>query len=417
MRKMFLFLVVALVAAIATAACGGDGDDTAAPAGTADTMTMEPGSADVGVVSPAADLRVTLDRLLGEHAVLAMLATQKGFSGDADFKQISAALDANSVDLSEAIASVYGEEAGEKFLNGRGLWRDHIEFFVAYTVGLAEKDKAAQEQAVTNLKGYIGAFSTFLADATGLPADALQQSITEHVNQLKGQIDAYAAGDYAEAYRFAREAYAHMYMTGDTLAGAIVEQNPDKFSAEGTTEAAVDLRVTLDRLLGEHALLAQFATQKGFSGDPDFKAIGAAVDENSVDLSEAIASVYGEEAGEKFLNGRGLWRDHIEFFVAYTVGLAEKDKAAQEQAVTNLKGYIGAFSTFLADATGLPADALQQSITEHVNQLKGQIDAYAAGDYAESYELLRAAYDHMIMTGDTLAGGIVTQSPEKFASS
>jgi hypothetical protein len=228
---MFMFMVIALVAAIATAACGGDGEDTAAPGGTADTMTMESGSGEVGVVSPAADLRVTLDRLLGEHAVLAMLATQKGFSGDADFKQVSAALDANSVDLSEAIASVYGEEAGDKFLNGRGLWRDHIEFFVAYTVGLAEKDKAAQEQAVTNLQGYIGAFSTFLADATGLPADALRQSITEHVNQLKGQIDAYAAGDYQKAYRFAREAYAHMYMTGDTLAAAMVTQSPEKFAS------------------------------------------------------------------------------------------------------------------------------------------------------------------------------------------
>ena len=78
--------------------------------------------------------------------------------------------------------------------------------------------------------GYVEAFSGFLSQATGLPQDSLRESITEHVNQLKGQIDAYAAGDYEEAYTLLREATAHMWMTGDTLAGAIVEQNGEKFA-------------------------------------------------------------------------------------------------------------------------------------------------------------------------------------------
>ena len=36
----------------------------------------------------------------------------------------------------------------------------------------------------------------------------------------------YAAGDYAKAYMLLREATAHMWMTGDTLAAAIVKQDP-----------------------------------------------------------------------------------------------------------------------------------------------------------------------------------------------
>jgi hypothetical protein len=267
---------------------------------------------------------------------------------------------------------------------------------------------------VNDLNGYIQAFPAFLADATELPEDALRASITEHVTQLKGQIDAYAAGDYERAYTLAREAYAHMVMTGDTLAGAIVEQNPDEYSPEGATESAVDLRVRLDTLLGEHALLAMFATQKGFAGEEDFEAISAALDGNSRDLADAIGSVYGEEAGRRFLNGKALWRDHIGFFVDYTVGLAGKDSAAQEKAVNDLSGYIQAFPAFLGEATDLPDDALRESITEHVTQLKTQIDRYAAGEYAKAYETAGAAYEHMFMTGDTLAGGIVAQSPDKF---
>jgi hypothetical protein len=50
-----------------------------------------------------------------------------------------------------------------------------------------------------------------------------------HITQLKGAIDAYAAGDYEQAYTLTREAYAHMVATGDTLAAAIVQQSPDKF--------------------------------------------------------------------------------------------------------------------------------------------------------------------------------------------
>jgi hypothetical protein len=230
---LLLLMLVALALAAVAAGCGGNDDDAAAGGTSGEStmtgMDMPMASGSAGVASAAADLRVTLDRLLGEHALLAMFATQKGFGGERDFEAIAAALDANSVELSEAIGSVYGEAAGEKFLDGEALWRDHIGFFVDYTVALTKKDKAGQDKAVNDLMGYVEAFSAFLSDATGLPQTALRESITEHVTQLKGQIDAYAAGDYEQAYTLAREAYAHMVMTGDTLAGAIVKQSPEKF--------------------------------------------------------------------------------------------------------------------------------------------------------------------------------------------
>ena len=131
MRAMRM-LVLALLAAISVVAFAGCGDDTSTTAGGAEStttghmgMTTE---AAAGVTSPAADLRVTLDELLGEHALLAMFATQKGYDGAPDFEAIADALDENGVDLSEAIGSVYGDEAGTKFLDGPLLWRDHIGF-------------------------------------------------------------------------------------------------------------------------------------------------------------------------------------------------------------------------------------------------------------------------------------------------
>lgn len=183
--------------------------------------------ASIGAVrqgSPAADLRVTLDRLLGEHAALAMNATNLGVTGSKGFPAAAKALDRNSVELSRAIGSLYGKKAGSTFLNGRFQWRDHVRFFVDYTGAVAKKNKAAQAKAVANLKRYTVEHARFLAGATGLPAKALENDLLAHVLELKAQLDRYAAGDFAKAAGIYRDAYAHMFATGDLLAGAIAKQ-------------------------------------------------------------------------------------------------------------------------------------------------------------------------------------------------
>ena len=231
-RPALLALLAAL--ALGLAACGGSDNNagmetTTAPAQTGGMHSGHAAMADAGM-DPAVALRSTLERALGEHAVLAMIATQKGYAGDADFEAAAKALDRNSVEVAAAIGSVYGKEAGKEFLDGPNMWRAHIGFFVDYTVGLATKNTAMQEKAVGDLMGYIETNANFLARATGLPLASMRASITEHVMQLKGQIDAYAAGNYDRAYRLFRHAYHHMVMTADVLADAIVKQNPEMFS-------------------------------------------------------------------------------------------------------------------------------------------------------------------------------------------
>ena len=61
------------------------------------------------------------------------------------------------------------------------------------------------------------------------------------------------------------------------------------------------------------------ATNAGVTGSKTFPAAAQALDDNSVALSKAIGSVYGAKAGQTFLNGKFMWRAHIEFFVDYTV--------------------------------------------------------------------------------------------------
>jgi hypothetical protein len=390
---------------------------SAVPAAAQD-HSMSPGPQNVAppasgaASSAAADVRVALGRLLGEHALLAIVTTQKGLDGAADFEAWANALDANSVEVSQQIGSVFGPDVEATFLES---WRNHIRMFVDYTVGLASDDTAKSDAAVAELTEYIDAFGQYLADATGLPADAVKSVLTDHVMQLKSQLDAYAAGEYETTWTTAREAYAHMWMLGGTLGDAIVARFPDQFPSASASVgvAADDLRAGLDQLLAEHAFLAAIATQKGFAGASDFEAAAAALDANTVDISAAIGSVFGEEVEAEFLPS---WRSHVGLFVDYTVGLASNDTAAQAEAVAQLTAYIDAFGQYLADAAGLPADAVKASLADHVGQLKGQLDAYAVEDFAGSLGQLREAFAHMVGTGDVLASGIVARFPDMFGA-
>jgi hypothetical protein len=218
-RRITLVIAIAAVAAVAATAALGSGSEHSMSS--MSSMSMTPKST---TAMSAADLRVTLDNLLGEHAVLAMNATNAGYSGSKSFPAIAAQLDENSVALSKAITSLYGKAAGNTFLNGKFMWRAHIGFFVDYTVALAKHDKAGQNAAVAKLGKYVNKFGAFLAGATGLPTAEVQNDLLAHVTQLKQQLDLYAAHKYAKAATTFDGAYNHMFMTGDLLAGAIAKQ-------------------------------------------------------------------------------------------------------------------------------------------------------------------------------------------------
>jgi hypothetical protein len=182
--------------------------------------------------------------------------------------------------------------------------------------------------------------------------------------------------------------------------------------APTTATKAADIRVLLNGLEKEHVQLAAIATKNGFDGRPDFAASAAALDENSVKIANAIGSVYGQAASDKFL---AIWRSHITFFVNYTVAAKKGDQAGMDKAVTDLGGYIDAISDFFSQANeNLPRDAVKQLVTDHVTLLKSVVDAHGAGDYAKAYTQQDAAYEQIGKIADAVSGAIVKQNPAKF---
>ena len=185
--------------------------------------------AHVSARMPAAELRAKLNTLLQEHAYLAAGATNAALGGrQGEFQAAAGALDANSVDLSKAIGSVYGGGAEQAFL---ALWRKHIGFFVDYATGVATKDKAKQEKAVNDLVSYTQDFGAFLSSANpNLPKAVVADLVKTHVLTLKDVVDAQGMGDQKKAYMALRAAASHMMMIADPLASAIAKQFPEKFA-------------------------------------------------------------------------------------------------------------------------------------------------------------------------------------------
>ena len=207
----------------------------------------------------------------------------------------------------------------------------------------------------------------------------------------------------------------------DTTADADTESTMDEDSETVEEDAAaVDTQAaTLTRdltaLLADHGYLAGLAVLQGVTAgtdSPEFKAAAGTLDQNSVQLSEVVGSVYGDAGGEKFLS---LWRAHIGFFVDYTLAKAGGDMAAEKAALKKLDGYRSDFGAFIEGATegGLPADAVEDALKPHVEATLAAIDSVIAGD-GKAFDKLREAASHLPGIATALSGAIVTQFPDLF---
>lgn len=231
------------LAAMLGVACGDDADvaETGQAPETTEAEHTETTHEDMGgdaagdpTATPAAELRAGLTALLQEHVYLAGIAINQAVADAGDLTAPATAdavatLDENSVALSEAIASVYGDEGGEQFL---ALWRAHIGFFVDYTLGGATGDTAGQDAARQQLDDYRADFGAFVESATGgeLAADAVAAELQVHVDTLITAIDAILAADPA-VYGLLADAASHMPGTAAALASAIAAQMPDTFGS------------------------------------------------------------------------------------------------------------------------------------------------------------------------------------------
>ena len=350
------------------------------------------------------ELRITLEQLLGQHATLAVRFMRGRVDGVEEFTRVAVdALVTNTEQLTEAVASVHGAEAGAAF---EQLWSGHVTSFFDYAVGVAENDDEAMRAAEADLDTYAEEFASLVESATDqqLAAADVAEGLDLHVDHLLRQIDAYAAGDYATAFDLQHEAYAHMFPTGQLLAEGMSSQHPGELPLP-VDQAPQQLRSALGMMLGEHVELAIEAMRAGVAGAPYFEQAAAALNRNTTDLTEAIDALFGSDAAARF---NTMWANHVDAFVQYTAALADGDEDAKQAALHQLHEFHEALGQHLSDMTGgeLSADAAAEVLRIHDEQLIEQVEAYAAEDYEAAYQVSFDAYQHVFGAAAALSGAI-----------
>jgi hypothetical protein len=359
---------------------------------------------------PAVQVRIALDRVLAEHAFLIIEAMLTAPAGGTEHDVAASVLGDNTEELVELVNAAYGADAADAFDE---QWRNHIAFLLDYTRAVADGDDDARDLAANQLQLYVEDFSELLAAANpDLPPDVVEGLIAEHVQQLQ-QIANLSDADFAELYPGMRETYAHMFMVGDGLAVGIVSRFGETFTGRETAfSPAIDLRITLDRLFGEHVYLAAIAMRARLGSSLNLPAAADALAANSAELAATIGAIYGNGAEAAFAD---LWNDHTGLYLDYVAGVADDDDAAQEASLAGLRQYRSDFSDFLVGANPLlDATELESLLETHTEQLIEQVGEYDNGDYAVAYETLRHAYEHSGELSAGLAGAIADQFPQQF---
>lgn len=400
-------VAVVLPAVLLAGGCATGADPSTAPhASHGTSVRAVPAAAAEQAESAPADavaLRSRLEELLGAHILLADELVRAVVAGDQ--QQASATADAvtsNQQQLVSLVRSLDGPEAADPF---ETAWQRHVELLGQYATALAQDDTAKQQAtrgAYTQAEQQLGAaLATVVGGAVSI--EALTAAATMHGQHLLDQADAFAAGDYDRAYTLQREAFTHMIAVADVLARGVAE-------ATGMPTGEIDaprreLQSALSRLLAEHMGLMVQAMRAADDSSPDFRAVGRALNANTADLGGAVGTLYGEQAGQQFLD---LWAQHVEALVSYASATEQERAAARQASRAQLEAFAPELARFLAGATEqrLPVIDLAAAVTEHDEHLLAQADAYAADDHAEAQRLSAIGYAHMFGLAQTLATAI-----------
>jgi hypothetical protein len=357
--------------------------------------------------TPTADLRLALGRLLAEHAFLTMETMRAVAFNSPEEEALHSGLDSNTADLREAIAGVYGADAGAGF---NSLWTKHIDALIDYARAKSAGDENAANRARSLLDAYLDQFAAFLAKANPhLDAKAEAAALRLHITQLTAITDS----NYVRAYESEREAFSHMFTMGDELALALARQFPGRYrDALVAFSPRTSLRVTLDRLLGEHLVLAAESMRAGLARTADFGAARQALAGNSADLQAGIAAYYGVGAGKQFGD---VWREHVDAYIAFIEAVAAKDASARTASLNRLHVYHDQIAAFLSSANPyLPAADVAALIRRHVQALISQVESAEAGDHERTVATIRGAYAQTFEVGDAIAMAIARQFPDRF---
>jgi hypothetical protein len=397
--------LTALVAVVlaAAAGCTSGGERGAGPSAAATATTAHHSATPNLLASDASprEVRARFEQLLGQHALLAVRLGRSEVAMVPELqKVVEASLAANADALRQSVAVAFDDARADRF---QQLWKGYTDQLTAYAEAAATGSSTGVQEARSALLDHCDDWGAWLAEASGGKVEAATATRTAQtrVERLMKQVDAYAGRDYGQAYKLERQAYQGTYGTGTTLATASLTA---KETAE-VSKAPENLRSAFSMLLGEHMELIVDAQRATFAGSPEFDAAAAQVNANTATLTKAMGGIVGPAKAAEF---QKAWANHVEGLIAYSSASVGNDQAAKTVAKENLDGFAERLALFFSDVVRnvLATDPLTDAITAHDEHLMGQVDAYAAKDYAKAQQVQDEGYQQMVGVANVLVDAV-----------
>lgn len=311
------------------------------------TATGSPSPAANPADSKAADLRVRLNLLLGEHVMLVAKQAVAASNHTDEYAGYLALLSANGNSLLDTMRAAFGNTAANQLDQA---WAIQNGYLIDYTIGLVTHNDNKSNGAMSGLvNGFVPRFAKLITSLTQLPLDSMTQLETAQLANTKTMIDDEIAQSYTKLYADLRVAYASSSSMGDALAIRVAQVFPDKFPGDPSSKA-VDVRASLNTLLQEHAYVTTMMSDAGIAGRgaEAASALGAVAGVHA-DLGPIISFLLGTATRTQFDQ---LWGIRDATLFAY----ANSSDAGARQRLT------GSFVVQFSALTAAPASAVRDQV-------------------------------------------------------
>jgi hypothetical protein len=393
---------LAAFAAVVVVSCSGSSQSHTPPSPVASASPIGSNPAE----SKAADFRIRLDLLLGEH-VLIIAKQSSAPARPAEYTSYLLLLTTNSTDITELVRSAMGDSVASRF---EQIWNAQNNYLVNYTIGLATHNKAESDTAFSGLSGtFVPQFSQFLNDVTQIPSGLIDPLVRQHMLEMKAMLDDQLAENYGRLYSDIRTSYADATLIGDAIAPRIAGRLPDKFPGNASSPA-VDLRASLNIRLQEHSYLATMRTNAivGRRSAEQVAAAGALV-ENASALDAVFTDLFGASSAAGFDHA---WAAGNAAMIAYASAPTEASKQSALGQMSD--AFVTQLSAWLADITDPGTDASSLVLPSELQAVVTVIDDQRAKSWSRLAADDRSAAASTEVVADLIAAAAIAKLPARF---
>jgi hypothetical protein len=185
--------------------------------------------------------------------------------------------------------------------------------------------------------------------------------------------------------------------------------------AEPSMAKVVALHEAMDKLWTDHVTWTRLVILDFDANAPNLKPDLARLLRNQVDIGNAIKPYYGVTAGNRLTS---LLRTHIMEAVPVLTYAKNGNQARLKKALDAWYANAHQIAAFLAKANphNWPLASTTEMMDTHLKLTTNQAVAHLKGQWTADIAAYDKVRDEILMMAHTLADGIITQFPAKFAA-